>query len=393
MRSLEPRALRALTLMAACSLALTTVAVVSLRADQSARRGPAGPTVHRLDLASDMDWISDREGWLSAFDRQAGTTTLFHTTDAGRHWTRQRVSKAQETVDFFDSLHGLLTSTGAPPGQSPGPGGPVTTYRSADGGRHWQRLELPRGAEARRPTFADARHGWVWDPAPAGLYSTGDGGAHWRRLDALGRPGPGSVLRPLGFRDGAHGWAAGAVGPLAPALYATGDGGEHWTALPLPAPDGGWPVGSQFDVGPLAISSDGQGQVMVSELVSWAFSQVAITHWVAATTDGGATWAAPQRLPGAPPGTVLRMTTSRADGSVSWAWSAGEVLMTRDGGGHWTAVTPPQDGSVDRLQAVDAETAWAAASVTDEQGNSRWTLFSTHDAGVSWIEATPPSLR
>ena len=86
--ALDPRATRALALMVVCTLALSLVVVVYLRTDLLGRPTAASPpTASQPELGSDMTWISYREGWLSALDRQAGTTTLFHTSDAGRHWT------------------------------------------------------------------------------------------------------------------------------------------------------------------------------------------------------------------------------------------------------------------------------------------------------------------
>ena len=380
-------------LIAVSLVALGAVIAITSRAGAGNRPPqPAGP--RQPDLASTMDWISDREGWVSALDRQAGTTDLFHTTDAGRHWSRQRVSASVETVDFFDSLHGVLSSLG-PLWQSsqPSRSGPaVGTLRTDDGGRHWQRLALPSGAGAQQPTFADARHGWVWDPSPAGLYATADGGAHWRRLAATGLPGRPAVLRLVGFRDARRGWLTAQGVPDAPTLYGTADGGASWSAIALPAPAGGWPAGDQFQVGPMTIAPDGRGQLLVSDLVPWGFGQVVSTRWVAATADAGATWSVPRAMPDAGPGTAVRVATSRADGWASWAWSADELLTTRDGGGHWTRLTVPQGWTIHRLQPIDAATAWVAASVSEPPGDARWSLFSTGDGGGTWTPATVPAL-
>jgi photosystem II stability/assembly factor-like uncharacterized protein len=393
MRPLDVRALRGLAVMVVCLAGLATVITVYFHSDLSRRAVPpevlAGP--RQPDLASSMDWVSDQEGWLSALDRQAGTSTLFHTADGGRHWTRLRVSTSVEDVDFFDPRHGVLHALGAP--WQSGPSLPaVATYRTSDGGRHWQRLTPPKGTERQVPAFADAGHGWVWDPAPAGLYATADGGGHWRRLRGAGLPRIGQGVPAIGFRDARHGWLAAPAGRGDPTLYATSDGGDGWTAQPLPAPAGGWADGAWFQVGPVGVAADGRGQLMVSELVPWARGLVVVARWVAATGDGGATWSAPVRVPDTPPGTVLMLTVSRVDGSVSWAWSAGELLTTRDGGVHWTRLALPPGWSIDRLRAVDADTAWAAANVTDGRGASRWSLFSTGDAGASWTEATTPRL-
>jgi photosystem II stability/assembly factor-like uncharacterized protein len=353
--TLSPRAARGLALIGVSLVALAAVIALHVRP------GPAAPPIaaaaRQPDVASTMDWISDREGWISALDRQSGTSTLFHTADAGRHWSRQRVSSSVETPRFFDSLHGVLGSAAG-------------MFRTSDGGRHWQRLTLPRDADARQPAFADAAHGWVW-VASAGLFATADGGARWRRLAAAGLPVIRTAPRLLGFRDGSHGWLA-----LGGALYGTADGGQSWAAAPMPG--GGWTAGV-YEMGPLSVAADGHGQLLLAGAES---------RWVAATADGGATWSSPRPLPPGP----ASLATSRVDGSVSWAWSANELQLTRDGGAHWARVATPVAWSLLRVQALGAGTAWVAASVVDALGAARWTLFWSGDAGLTWIPAIPPSL-
>jgi hypothetical protein len=46
-----------------------------------------------------------------------------------------------------------------------------------------------------------------------------------------------------------------------------------------------------------------------------------------------------------------------------------------------------------RVEALDARTLWVAATVIDALGAPRWTLFSTVDAGLTWIPAITPALR
>jgi photosystem II stability/assembly factor-like uncharacterized protein len=385
-RTFSPRELRGLTLIVVSLLALGTVVTVRLWP------APAVAPAVQPDLVSDMDWISYREGWLALFDRGNGTTVLLRTMDAGAHWSRVRSERALETVRFFDARRGLLTSQDAP-GQSARQSGVTTTYRTDDGGDHWRRLALPAGAEGVQPTFADASHGWVWDPSPRGLYRTGDGGDHWRLLDAAGLSGLEPAPVAFRFLDATHGWAVPAVGPEAPALFATTDGGETWTPRPLPPPSDGWPPGSRFDIGTPLIAPDGHGQVLITELVPWEFRQVVLAHWAAATADAGATWSPTRRLPATPPETLVRISTGMGDGSASWAWSTDEVLTTSDGGSLWTRLALPPSWSIDRVQVIDAGTAWLAASVADGRGRSRWRLFSTLNAGVAWAESTLPRLR
>jgi photosystem II stability/assembly factor-like uncharacterized protein len=303
--SLSPRAWRGLALIVVSLVVLAGVIALHVRPAPGA--APVAAAVRQPDGASTMDWISAREGWISAFDRRAGTSTLFHTADAGRHWSRQRVARGTETPEFFDALHGIVASDAG-------------TLRTSDGGRHWQSLTLPAGVGGQQPAFSDARHGWVWDPSPAGLLATVDGGAHWRRLADAGLPAAPAAPRLLGFHDALHGWLA-----LADALYATADGGATWEAAAPPLQLG------------------------------------------------------------------LNLTPSRANGAVWWAWSASQLEVTRDGGGHWTVVALPA-WNLMRVHALDARTVWVAATVMDALGVPRWTLFSTVDSGLTWIPAITPAL-
>jgi hypothetical protein len=358
---ISPRATRGLALIAVSLVALAAVIALRVRPGPGAPRTPPQAAA-QPDATSSMDWISGREGWLSAFDRPAGTSTLFHTADSGRHWERLRVTRSVETPDFFDAAHGVVGSAGG-------------TFRTSDGGRHWERLTLPSGVEGQQPLFMDAGHGWVWDPSSQGLYATSDGGGHWRRLAGAGLPDTRNPTpRVLGFGAGAQGWLVAGGG-----LYATADGGESWAPQPLALPNGGWTTGDRFAYGPLTIAADGRGQLLLS---------TAAAEWVTTTGDRGATWTATAPLPLWP----ANLATSPTDGSVSWAWAAGELHLTRDAGAHWTRIPIPIAWSLVRVQAVDARTVWVAASVPDALGVARWTLFVSADAGITWIPAVTPPL-
>src|SRR5262249_44932071 len=70
---------------------------------------------------------------------------------------------------------------------------------------------------------------------------------------------------------------------------------------------------------------------------------------------------------------------SPAAGAVAWAWSTGELLLTRDGGATWARVAVPDGGSIDRLQAVGAEGAWVAARRADgRRGPPRGLVAAAH---------------
>lgn len=383
---LARREQRGLALIAVALVALGVFIVIYLR--PATASSPAA----QPDLLSDMDWLSAREGWLTLFDRPAGRTVLLHTADGGVRWSRLHAADGLENVDFFDPARGVLVHQ-PPPGQD----GAAKAFATSDGGRHWRPLPLPDEVAGGRPSFADPGHGRVWQPSPPGLYATDDGGATWRLLDATGLPGVGGAPGALGFATGARGWAAGPAGtptgPNPPAVYRTSDGGETWTASALPTPEGGWPPGSTFDIGPVTVAPDGRGQALLTELEPWEYRQVVLSHWVASTADGGATWSAPRRVPGVPPRTGVGLSVGAADGTASWAWSANELLTTRDGGATWTTLAVPRGWIIDRVRAIDGTAAWVAATVASGRGAARWRLFSTGDGGASWKESRLPALR
>jgi photosystem II stability/assembly factor-like uncharacterized protein len=122
--------------------------------------------------------------WLASFN--GNSTTLWHTTDAGAHWSSYTAATAEvEQVDFTDSLHGFLSADpdGAAAGEYP-----IDMWRTTDGGATWAQVASyyvgPAGTNGI--SFANATTGFAGGCPPGGhpsspinLCVTHDAGNTW----------------------------------------------------------------------------------------------------------------------------------------------------------------------------------------------------------------------
>jgi len=174
-----------------------------------------------------VQFVSASAGWV------AGSGRILHTADRGRHWATQfRTSPAAGlgALDFTDASHGWAVGTS-------------TVLATADGGAHWRALPEPcppvRAVHFVSPADGFAVAGGnlpylgVSSPPPAGgvLVRTADGGRHWQRMAAP------ADAQTVCFTDTRRGWL-GAGG----SIYGTENGGRSWTlAVRGPGQPGGRP--------------------------------------------------------------------------------------------------------------------------------------------------------
>jgi photosystem II stability/assembly factor-like uncharacterized protein len=243
---------------------------------------------------------------------------LYSSDDDGATWlTRQLpVSRSEGwpyQLRFFDASQGLLL------GQ--------TIYRTADGGRTWQRVRV-LAWDRGHFSFVDPLHGWAIPVVgeATGLVATSDGGSFWTEIE----PVAGELLSLNEIHDEIQmvspevGWAQHASGD--PVLR-TADGGRTWR-----------------DVTPQLEGYTIRNLAALDANTAWLTmeSEDHLTFSVARTTDGGATWT--DLGGGLPyPGYTIWFE-NRMDG-----WIANEgvaagsryiaFIETHDGGATWTS--PP----------------------------------------------------
>jgi hypothetical protein len=90
-------------------------------------------------------------------------------------------------------------------------------------------------------------------------------------------------------------------------------------------------------------------------------------------------------------GTIFSIAPSRHDVNTIWTGSDdGFVYVTRDGGKHWSNVTPPDMGDFNRVSLIEAspsDPAGAYVAAKRYQMDDRQPyLFKTHDYGKTWTK-------
>jgi hypothetical protein len=90
-------------------------------------------------------------------------------------------------------------------------------------------------------------------------------------------------------------------------------------------------------------------------------------------------------------GTIFSIAPSRHDMNTIWTGSDdGLVYVTRDGGKHWSNVTPPEMGSFNRVSMIEASPndpacAYVAAKRYQMDDRAPY-IFKTHDYGKTWAK-------
>ncbi len=316
-------------------------------------------------------------------------------------------------------------------------------YRSTDGGRSISRLN---------PPHVDNHAMWIDPSAPQRMIEGNDGGAsvsldggeHWSTESneptaqiyhvATDDQVPYRVYGAQQDRGTYSIASASNRGAITEQDWYDVAGGESGYVLPVPgAPDTVF-AGSYFgnltrwnrttgeaqDVTPWPENIEGSAAAAVNYRFSWTsplafdpfqpYTLYSGSQYLLKTTDGGRSWTeispdltrndkTKQQLSGGPITldnvgaeyydviyTIAPSTRTR--GEIWIGTDDGLIQLTRDGGAHWTNVTPkglPEWAHVELIDASthDAGTAYAAVSAR-MLGNDASYAFRTHDDGKSW---------
>jgi photosystem II stability/assembly factor-like uncharacterized protein len=277
--------------------------------------------------------------WLLVGEGAFNAGVLFHTTDGGVTWTSNAVPFGFASLQFLDASNGFaLVALGAGAGSEA-----VALFKTNDGGLNWARVfvndpndaaannSLPLGGQKSGFTFRDASNGWVGGSTPVDGYIY---------------------------------------------LYRTRDGGSTWSEINLALP-AGYESAQTGNDGPRFFSAT-QGILVVTFVMPSAAGLQAVVY---RTSDGGETWT---------PGQVIAAGRVHDFASFSdgFAWGNGsQLLVTRDAGQTWGAVTSNEDFSASLVSFQFASPLVGWVLTTTETLDP--SLYKTTDGGATWTLLIP----
>jgi photosystem II stability/assembly factor-like uncharacterized protein len=217
------------------------------------------------------------------------------TLDGGRSWNVvDRVAAPLNAVAVTGSQVGWVTSGGDC--QNPDASGSRHLLLTTDGGRSWRRVES--SVAVASPSPVSAAVAWAergaWNPihtTASRLIVTHDGGRSWRQARNPCAGVYGLALWSLDFASPTSGWAMCTSEPATiqqpKALFATVNGGATWqlrSSTCTFTANGTFPP----PVGVMACAGYGPGISLLANGYGWQWTD---RYGLAATSDGGATWA------------------------------------------------------------------------------------------------------
>jgi photosystem II stability/assembly factor-like uncharacterized protein len=282
-------------------------------------------------LTGESDLSGLATGSIQLFDKDHGfvvatasTTALYRTSDGGTRWEPIGLPDVTAQELFFsDSRHGwLLASPASASDQT------LRLFATSDGGDSWQ--QLPNAPDdSNGIAFRGASEGWSgsYSPAQPHVYRSVDGGRSWQKHD-LPTPQTGLPTETLGDvfvrllpDNGVVAYLVFQIGSTRE--FTSFDGGSTWSRVPTR---------------PRQLF--GGGESFQDAIHWWAIDEGILYK----SSDAGQTWTrTPGQVGGASSGQYfLKVIDSRhAWAQVFFGQTMG-VTVTSDGGAHWMRATIPK---------------------------------------------------
>lgn len=336
-------------------------------------------------------------GWMTGPALVNGKGFLMRSTDGGKMWSSVPVpvpaADASTLVTTFRPTFSTSGSVSIPVEyQGQNQNSLVVLHVNSSGQAVATSAPLQTGKPVAND-FLNPSDGWVttapWSPNQPQMWQTTNGGQSWSTLPAVSQM-LGSDVQ-LQFVTPSIGFAfASNQTSFPPVLWETVDGGNTWRqqmikvyvtggpATPGQAPQ---PAPPQFTPAEIAFVSDKIGYLSGS----FGNGEVDIGR-VYKTTDGGQQWS---EIYQGGNGAV----SVDAVGSTLWVdvglgagtpGSKGTLLVSTDGGGHFTHLADKSLASLDFVSRTDG---WAVTSSGMWDGK----LLYTHDGGRTWSMQTLPA--
>lgn len=293
---------------------------------------------------SSVSFINSADGWLIAsISKGLGVD---HTVDGGKSWTSALLPKVTSTGRIGDSLSFANPNDGFVTIEPYSSSGANTSavLASTNGGSSWSVVN--QKAPVGKVKFVSSAIGWGLSPNGTELYLTKDGGVSWQKVTLSSGQGSSTSFKtltlPTFFGQTGVLLAQPELGHAL--LEITNNDGQTWK--PLAAPFQAQPTVTPGVLGPICETCVSVGAEPFSVINS-----TAIAYWsdgtLYRTTDGGQSWTSVSTSPAsAVIGSIGNQGTTAPlqFSSLNSGWAitrSDSLLLTRDGGLHFSSVIPP----------------------------------------------------
>lgn len=377
----------------AAGAAGVVVAVIALRPSPHAAAGIVSPTA----TASSATPASARTATSRPTTAAGSTTGRLAPGECSPLNTDDPRAPIPVDVSFTDPLQGWVLAAG---NTLPGTGSNQQTCawvgRTDDGGSTWSALPAPdvplynSSDGAEHIVFTGVDTGWLWGPA---LYFTRDGGRTWTAQHVASPGSPTDIVSFAAVGRGAwaiRGPTGSDVEDCPCSLEHTVDNGTDWTPITQPAlrsASVAQVVATSFSDAWVAVSipTDAQPPASTTKL------EILVTH------DGGAHWSET----GAPPADPIpwgQLVVSIPDtlwwvqwGEPATNMSSKWIYRSDDGGAHWQLVADvvlPTGGKLQNLPGVgDNPQLTVVTQSLLFLSMDRQTPYVSRDGGETWAPA------
>jgi hypothetical protein len=342
-----------------------------------------------------------------SYQTNPGSMFLYRTDDGGVHWSSQLSWDGPGATAIRISTDGREALVVGSEDER----GDAALFHTTDAGGHWTALGLPiSAAPGSMVSFLNPREGWVLSMGPtagrlggsplADMFRTADSGAHWNlvaRLDVTVQFSHSSAIGSVGgiltMVNASHGWFFPndfAASTLTPWMYATTDGGATWHVQTIAAMNG-----VQFSGGSaiqqLEFFNDQEGvlEVTTGRCACLESETGGVRAYVYTTSDGGDHWTDPTPVPTSGQQFWEPMVFIDAKSWAAWP-SFGGLQRTNDAGQHWHLLAPGLRSDMYRgfgpvwFGFLDSSHGWAFFFDLLNPNGSSTELYRTSNGGAIW---------
>lgn len=313
---------------------------------------------------SQILFTSAQDGWALQLPlaQAAGNAVIYGTTDGGATWAQQLSAPDATTAQV--SLVPVGAAGVALVGLQ------NVLYTDLGGGATWQSLATP-GDSGAANTSLSAAGAWFTVSGVIGaagteqgqLFESTDQGQTWHEVSTVSPPGDLTGISFSSPLDGFMGVLPAIMGFTV--LYQTTDGGLTWSRASSPAATHGLSQSQIATDAPLMLGSS-----LLMPLVAQAAPPVT---YLSSSADGGTTWSAPEKVPGA--------ISDFLSTSQGWSAQGSQLWTTADGGQTWSPYTLPTGDALLALDFISAQTGWA---VVTGGASGELAVLQTTDGGLKW---------